>query len=72
MKPVLLSSTASRNWLPPGGISISIAGRKFQIPPQAQRVSFAGAKVQLYQALDGRVSLYHGDIRLQQTTSSGG
>ncbi len=33
-------------------------GRRLQIPPQNRRFSFAGAKIQLYQALDGRVSLY--------------
>jgi len=32
-------------------------GRRFHIPQQARRFSFAGAKVQIYQALDGRVSL---------------
>jgi len=31
-------------------------GRRFQIPQQARRFSFAGAKVHIYQALDGRVS----------------
>lgn len=40
-------------------------GRRFQIPPQNRRFGFAGAKVQLYQALDGRVSLYYGDTRLE-------
>lgn len=40
-------------------------GRRLQIPPQNRRFSFAGAKVQLYQALDGRVSLYYGDTRLE-------
>ena len=43
-------------------------GRRFQIPPQNRRFSFAGAKVQLYQALDGRVSLYYGDTRLEHTS----
>jgi transposase len=47
-------------------------GRRFQIPPQNRRFSFAGAKVQLYQALDGRVSLYYGDTRLEHTNSPGG
>lgn len=47
-------------------------GRRFQIPPQHRRFSFAGAKVQLYQALDGRVSLYCGDTRLAHTNLSGG
>ena len=42
-------------------------GRRFQIPPQHRRFSFAGAKVQLYQTLDGRVSLYYGDTRLEHT-----
>ncbi|MGH8866038.1 MAG: ISNCY family transposase [Burkholderiales bacterium] len=47
-------------------------GRRFQIPPQNRRFSFAGAKVQLYQALDGRVSLYYGDTRLEHTSTHGG
>jgi transposase len=42
-------------------------GQRFQIPQQGQRFSFAGAKVNVYQALDGRVSLYYGDTRLQHT-----
>jgi transposase len=40
-------------------------GRRFQIPQQARRFSFAGAKVHIYQALDGRVALYYGDTRLE-------
>ena len=40
-------------------------GRRLQIPPQNRRFSFAGAKVQLYQALDGRIALYYGDTRLE-------
>ena len=47
-------------------------GRRFQIPPQNRRCTFAGAKVQLYQALDGRVSLYCGATRLAHTNSPGG
>ena len=47
-------------------------GRRFQIPPQNRRFSFAGAKVQLYHALDGRVSLYYGNTRLEHTNSPGG
>ena len=47
-------------------------GRRFQIPPQPRRFSFAGAKVQLYQGLDGRIALYYGDTRLEHTTASGG
>src|SRR5271157_4072624 len=47
-------------------------GQRFQIPQQGQRFSFAGAKVHLYQALDGRVSLYYGDTRLQHTLASPG
>lgn len=42
-------------------------GHRLQIPPQSRRFSFAGAKVQIYQALDGRVSLYYGDTRLDHT-----
>ena len=48
------------------------AGRRFQIPPQNRRFSFAGAKIQLYQSLDGGVSLYYGDTRLEHTNTSGG
>jgi len=47
-------------------------GRRFQIPQQARRYSFAGAKVHIYQALDGRVSLYHGETRLEHQTIPGG
>jgi transposase len=47
-------------------------GRRFQIPPQNRRFSFAGAKVQLYQALDGQVSLYYGDTRLEHTSVPAG
>lgn len=47
-------------------------GHRLQIPPQHRRFSFAGAKIQLYQALDGRVSLYYGDARLQHTNAPTG
>ncbi len=47
-------------------------GRRFQIPPQNRRFSFAGAKIQLYQTLDGRVSLYYGDTRLEHTNAQEG
>jgi len=47
-------------------------GRRFQIPQQPHRFSFAGAKVQIYQALDGRVSLYYGETRLEHAPIQGG
>src|SRR6195256_3471753 len=47
-------------------------GRRFQIPQQARRFSFAGARVHIYQALDGRVSLYYGETRLQLAAMPGG
>jgi hypothetical protein len=47
-------------------------GQRFQIPQQGPRFSFAGAKVHVYQALDGSVSLYCGDTRLQHTLASPG
>jgi hypothetical protein len=47
-------------------------GRRFQIPQQARRFSFAGAKVQIYQALDGRVSFYYGDTRLEHAALTAG
>jgi len=47
-------------------------GRCFQIPQQARRYSFAGAKVQIYQALDGRVSFYYGETRLEHAAIQGG
>ena len=40
-------------------------GRRFQIPPQPRRFSFAGARVQLVQDLAGRIAVYHGDTKLQ-------
>ena len=46
-------------------------GRRLQIAPQPRRFSFAGAKVQIHQALDGRVSLYYGDTRLEHTIARG-
>lgn len=42
-------------------------GRHFQIPPQPQRFSFAGAKVQLVESLAGKVAIYYGENRLQHT-----
>jgi transposase len=39
-------------------------GRRFQIPPQPKRFSFAGAKVQLYESLEGKVDIYYRDTRL--------
>jgi transposase len=47
-------------------------GRRLQIHRQPRRFSFAGAKVLLCQALDGRVSLYYGDTPLEHTITSGG
>jgi hypothetical protein len=47
-------------------------GRRFQIPQQARRFSFAGAKAHIYQALDGRVSLYYGQTRLEHSAVPGG
>src|SRR5260221_3461391 len=46
-------------------------GGRFQIPQQARRFSFAGAKVQIYQALDERVAFYYGDTRLPHTVIQG-
>jgi len=48
------------------------AGRRFQIPQQARRFSFAGAKVHIYQALNGRLSFYYGDTRLEHSAIPGG
>src|ERR1700676_4168371 len=42
-------------------------GRRFQIPPQPHRFSFAGAKVQLYESLEGKVSIYYADTKLRLT-----
>jgi hypothetical protein len=36
-------------------------GRRFQIPPEPKRFSFAGAKVQLCESLRGRIDIYYGD-----------
>jgi len=47
-------------------------GRRLQISPQNRRCSFAGARIQLHQALDGRISLYYGDTRLEHANSQGG
>jgi transposase len=42
-------------------------GRRFQIPPQPRRFSFAGAKVQLYESLEGRISIYYAENKLRLT-----
>jgi len=42
-------------------------GHRFQIPQQDRRFSFAGAKVQIHQMLNGQLSLYYGDTRLQDS-----
>ncbi len=47
-------------------------GRRLQIHRQPRRFSFAGAKVQIHQALNGRVSLYYRDSRLVHSNLSGG
>ena len=47
-------------------------GQRLQIHPQPRRYSFAGAKVQIHQALDGRVSLYYRDTRLEHSNLAGG
>jgi transposase len=47
-------------------------GHRLQIHPQPRRFSFAGAKVQIYQALNGRVSLYYRDTRLEHSNLSRG
>jgi hypothetical protein len=39
-------------------------GRRFQIPPQPKRFSFAGAKVQIYESLQGRISIYYANTKL--------
>jgi len=39
-------------------------GRRFQIPPQPKRFSFAGAKVQLYESLEGHIAIYYGETKL--------
>ncbi|HWG59970.1 MAG TPA: hypothetical protein VN661_13075, partial [Candidatus Acidoferrales bacterium] len=47
-------------------------GQRLQIHPQPRRFSFAGAKVQIYRALNGQVSLYYRDTRLQHSNIAGG
>jgi hypothetical protein len=42
-------------------------GHRFQIPPHPRRFSFAGAKVQLYQNLEGKIAIYYGNTRLNHT-----
>lgn len=39
-------------------------GHSFPIPPQPKRFSFAGAKVQIYESLEGKVSIYHAETKL--------
>jgi transposase len=42
-------------------------GRRFQIPPQPQRFSFAGARVQIMESLEGKIAIYYGDSKLHHT-----
>ena len=42
-------------------------GRRFQIPPHSRRFSFAGAKVRIYESLDGAIAIYHRDQKLNFT-----
>jgi len=46
--------------------------RRLQIHPQPHRFSFAGATVQIHQALNGRVSLYYRDTRLEHSNLAAG
>ncbi len=39
-------------------------GRRFQIPPQPHRFSFAGARVQLYENLAGQIAIYYAETKL--------
>jgi transposase len=47
-------------------------GHRFQIPQQDRRFSFAGAKVQIHQALNGQLSFYYGETRLQHAALPAG
>src|SRR5487761_536520 len=38
--------------------------RRFQIPPQPQRFSFAGARVQIHESLEGKIAIYYGTTKL--------
>jgi transposase len=42
-------------------------GHRFQIPPHPRRFSFAGAKVRLYQNLEGEIAIYYGETKLNHT-----
>ncbi len=42
-------------------------GHRFQIPPQPKRFSFAGARVQLYESLEGKIEIYYGNTKLHHT-----
>src|ERR1700685_2714109 len=43
-------------------------GRRFQIPPQPKRFSFAGAKVKLYESLEVKFAIYYGDTKIHHST----
>ena len=42
-------------------------GRRFQIPPQPQRFSFAGARVPIQESLEGKIAIYYGDTKLHHS-----
>ncbi len=45
-------------------------GRLFQIPPQPKRFSFAGDKVQIYESLEGEVSIYYANTKLHHAVTN--
>jgi len=47
-------------------------GRRFQVPQQARRFSFSGAKVQIQQAPNRRLSFDCGDTRPEHAAYPGG
>jgi hypothetical protein len=50
------------------GNGVQWDGRRFQIPPQPKRYSFAGAKVQLCESLEGKVAIYYGETKLHHSS----
>jgi transposase len=48
---------------------VSLCGRRFQVLPTHGRSSYARARVEVHERLDGSLAIYHGDTRLSTTTA---
>jgi len=48
---------------------VTLSGRRFQVLPMPGRSSYARARVEVHERLDGSFAIYHGDTRLTTTAA---